>query len=126
MSMVKSKPGDDGERGVIINVASITAFEGQAGQAAYAGSKAAVVGMTLPVARELAQHGIRCVTIAPGAFKTQMTQNVSEEVMSRLVSRVPFPHRMGEPSEFVDLVKTVIENKMLNGTTIRIDAALRL
>ncbi|KAM3181885.1 hypothetical protein ACTXT7_013470 [Hymenolepis weldensis] len=126
LSMAKNDPGEDGERGVIVNIASITAFEGSIGQSAYASSKAAVVGMTLPVARELAQHGIRCVTVAPGAFRTQMTSMVPDEVMSRLLSKIPFPHRMGEPEEFVDLVKTIIENRMLNGTTIRIDAALRL
>lgn len=124
--MAKNSPEEDGERGVIINIASITAFEGSIGQSAYASSKAAVVGMTLPVARELAQYGIRCVTVAPGAFRTQMTSTVPNEVMSRLLSKIPFPHRIGEPEEFVDLVKTIIENRMLNGTTIRIDAALRL
>lgn len=126
LSMAKSIPREDGERGVIINTSSITAFQGVVGLTAYSASKAAIIGMTLPVARELAQYGIRCVTISPGVFRTEMASCSSSETISRVKSLVPFPCRMGEPEEFADLVKSILENRMINGTTISVDAALRL
>lgn len=126
LSMAKNKPWEDGERGVIVNIASVAAFEGSVGQTAYATSKAAIAGMTLPVARELAEHGIRCVSVAPGAFDTQMVSNIPKEVISRLIEKIPYPRRLGQPDEFVNLIHTIIENKMLNGTTIRLDGALRV
>jgi NAD(P)-dependent dehydrogenase (short-subunit alcohol dehydrogenase family) len=119
-------PGPDGERGVIINSASIAAFEGQIGQAAYAASKGGVVALTLPVARELARFGIRVVTIAPGVFETPMVAGFSPEVQETLGKNVPFPARLGQPAEFAALVKHICENTMLNGETIRLDGALRM
>jgi NAD(P)-dependent dehydrogenase (short-subunit alcohol dehydrogenase family) len=119
-------PGDDGERGVIINSASIAAFEGQIGQAAYAASKGGVVALTLPIARELARFGIRVVTIAPGVFETPMVAGFSPEVQEALGKSVPFPARLGQPAEFAALVKHICENTMLNGETIRLDGALRM
>jgi NAD(P)-dependent dehydrogenase (short-subunit alcohol dehydrogenase family) len=119
-------PGPDGERGVIINSASIAAFEGQIGQAAYAASKGGVVALTLPVARELARFGIRVVTIAPGVFETPMVAGFSPEVQEALGKSVPFPARLGQPAEFAALVKHICENTMLNGETIRLDGALRM
>ena len=124
--MIHNDGNEDGEKGVIINTSSVAAFEGQTGQAAYSASKAAVVGMTLPVAREFARHGIRVVTIAPGVFETAMTQGMPENVRASLTDMVPFPRRMGKPWEFAHLVKQIIENPFLNGTTIRLDAALRM
>jgi len=119
-------PGPDGERGVIINSASIAAFEGQIGQAAYAASKGGVVALTLPVARELARFGIRVITIAPGVFETPMVASFSPEVQEALGKSVPFPARLGQPAEFAALVKHICENTMLNGETIRLDGALRM
>jgi NAD(P)-dependent dehydrogenase (short-subunit alcohol dehydrogenase family) len=115
-----------GERGVIINTASIAAFEGQVGQAAYAASKAGIVGLTLPAARELARVGIRVVTIAPGLFETPMMQGLAPDVQESLSSAAPFPMRLGRADEYAALAQHIIENQMLNGTTIRLDAALRL
>jgi NAD(P)-dependent dehydrogenase (short-subunit alcohol dehydrogenase family) len=125
-AIANEAPGPDGERGVIINSASIAAFEGQIGQAAYAASKGGVVALTLPVARELARFGIRVVTIAPGVFKTPMVAGFSPEVQEALGKSVPFPARLGQPTEFAALVKHICENTMLNGETIRLDGALRM
>ncbi|HRK57544.1 MAG TPA: SDR family NAD(P)-dependent oxidoreductase [Burkholderiaceae bacterium] len=118
--------GADGQRGLIINTASIAAFEGQIGQAAYAAAKGGLVAMTLPIARDLAPWGIRCVTIAPGVFATPMVQAMAPEVQARLAGQAPFPARAGEPHEFAQLVKAIIDNPMINGSTIRLDGALRL
>ncbi|HWY73406.1 MAG TPA: SDR family NAD(P)-dependent oxidoreductase [Burkholderiaceae bacterium] len=117
---------DDGERGVIVNTASIAAFEGQIGQVAYSASKGGVVAMTLPMARDLARHAIRCVAIAPGSFETPMLAALKPESHQALASQAPFPARLGRPSEFAHMVRSVIQNVMLNGTTIRLDGALRL
>jgi NAD(P)-dependent dehydrogenase (short-subunit alcohol dehydrogenase family) len=125
-AIAKEAPGEDGERGVIINSASIAAFDGQIGQAAYAASKGGVVALTLPVARELARFGIRVVTIAPGVFATPMVADFSPEVREALAKSVPFPARLGQPAEFAELVKHICENLMLNGETIRLDGALRM
>lgn len=119
-------PGEEGERGVIINTASIAAFEGQIGQAAYAASKSGIVGMTLPIARDLASLGIRNVTIAPGLFDTPMMTSFTDEVRKSLGQSVPFPSRLGRPEEFASLVISIIENVMINGETIRLDGALRM
>lgn len=119
-------PNEDGERGVIVNSASIAAYDGQIGQAAYAASKGGVVALTLPVARELARFGIRVVTIAPGVFATPMVAGFSSEVQDALGKSVPFPARLGQPAEFAALVKHICENTMLNGETIRLDGALRM
>ncbi len=124
--MIGNDADAGGERGVIINTASIAAFDGQIGQAAYAASKAGVVGLTLPVARDLADSGIRAVTIAPGIFDTPMMASFSDEVRASLGNSVPFPRRMGRPGEFAAMVIHVIENSMLNGETIRLDGALRM
>ena len=124
--MAKTEPGADGERGVIVNTASIAAFDGQIGQSAYAASKAAIANLTLPSARELAQHGIRVVTIAPGLFETPMLGTVSTEMQASLSKSVPFPARLGRPLEFAHLVKHIFENIMLNGEVIRLDGALRM
>jgi NAD(P)-dependent dehydrogenase (short-subunit alcohol dehydrogenase family) len=123
---VQSPVTNDGERGVIINTASIAAYEGQVGQAAYSASKAGVVGMTLPVARELKQFGIRVMTIAPGVFQTPMVAGLSEKVSVALSESVPFPSRLGLPQEYAALVLHILENSYLNGETIRLDAALRM
>jgi NAD(P)-dependent dehydrogenase (short-subunit alcohol dehydrogenase family) len=126
-AMAKAVPqGEDGERGVIVNTASIAAFDGQIAQAAYAASKAGVAGMTLPLARELARFGIRVVTVAPGVFETPMMAALPEQVRDALGRSVPFPPRLGRPAEFARLVRHVIENPMLNGEVIRIDGALRM
>ena len=116
----------DGERGVVVNTASVAAFDGQIGQAAYSASKGGVVGMTLPIARELARYGIRVMTIAPGLFLTPMLETLSEEIRASLGAQVPFPSRLGEPAEFAQLVGSIIENPMLNGETIRLDGAIRM
>jgi 3-hydroxyacyl-CoA dehydrogenase / 3-hydroxy-2-methylbutyryl-CoA dehydrogenase len=126
MKMSENAPGPDGERGVIVNTASVAAFDGQIGQAAYSASKAGIVGMTLPVARELAAYGIRIVTIAPGIFDTPMMAGFSDEVRASLGQSIPFPQRMGRPDEFASLVLQVFENTMLNGETIRLDGAIRM
>jgi len=114
------------ERGVIINTASVAAFEGQVGQAAYSASKGGVVGMTLPIARDLAQHAIRVVTIAPGLFMTPMMAGVTEEFRKSLEAQVPFPPRLGDPAEYAALALHIIDNQMLNGETIRLDGAIRM
>jgi NAD(P)-dependent dehydrogenase (short-subunit alcohol dehydrogenase family) len=115
-----------GERGVIINTASVAAFDGQIGQAAYGASKAGVAGMTLPMARDLSRSGIRVMTIAPGIFETPMLMGMPQEVRDALGKMVPFPQRLGMPSEYAHLSKTIIENVMLNGETIRLDGAIRM
>jgi NAD(P)-dependent dehydrogenase (short-subunit alcohol dehydrogenase family) len=125
-AMAKGEPNADGERGVIINTASVAAFDGQIGQAAYAASKAAVVGMTLPVARELARYGIRVMSIAPGIFHTPMVASLTQEIQDSLGKMVPFPPRLGRPDEFANLVRAIIENAMLNGESIRLDGAIRM
>ncbi len=125
-AMMENEPTADGERGVIVMTASVAAFEGQIGQAAYAASKAGVAGMTLPVARELARSGIRVVSIAPGLFETPMMAGFSAEVQESLGRSVPFPPRLGRPAEYAALVAHVCENVMLNGETIRLDGALRM
>ncbi len=119
-------PNAEGERGVIINTASIAAFEGQIGQVAYAASKGGIVGMTLPLARDLARHGIRVVTIAPGVFDTPLLGRLPEEVRRGLEASVPFPQRLGRPEEFARLARQIIENPMLNGEVIRLDGGLRM
>ena len=116
----------DGERGVIINTASVAAFDGQIGQAAYAASKGAIASLTLPAARELARFGIRVMTIAPGIFETQMMAGMTPEVRDSLAAGVPFPPRLGKPAEYAALVRHIIENSMLNGEVIRLDGALRM
>lgn len=118
--------GEDGERGVIINTASVAAFEGQIGQAAYSASKGAVVGMTLPIARELAQWGIRVMTIAPGIFDTPMLSSLPKDVRQSLGAQVPFPPRLGAPREYGLLARHIVENPMLNGEVIRLDGAVRM
>ncbi|QDQ27826.1 SDR family NAD(P)-dependent oxidoreductase [Chitinimonas arctica] len=124
--MSTQTPNAGGERGVIINTASVAAFDGQIGQCAYAASKAAIAGMTLPAARELARFGIRVMTIAPGIFKTPMMASLPEEVQHSLGANVPFPSRMGEPDEYAQLVAAIVGNAMLNGEVIRLDGALRM
>ena len=124
--MAAQPPNEAGERGVLINTASIAAFDGQIGQAAYAASKGAVVGMTLPIARELARSGIRCVTIAPGLFETPMMAGLPQDVQDSLGRTVPFPPRLGRAAEYAALVQHIVENVMLNGETIRLDGALRM
>ena len=119
-------PLEDGERGVIVNTASIAAFEGQVGQAAYAASKAGVVGMTLPAARELARVGVRVVTIAPGLFHTPMVEGLPAEVQQSLAEGIPFPQRLGMPEEYAALVEHIVANRFINGETIRLDGALRM
>jgi NAD(P)-dependent dehydrogenase (short-subunit alcohol dehydrogenase family) len=119
-------PMEDGERGVIVNTASIAAYEGQVGQAAYAASKAGVVGLTLPAARELARSGVRVVTIAPGLIETPMFNGLPDDVRSGLASSVPFPARLGRPDEYAALVLHIAANRFLNGATIRLDGALRM
>jgi NAD(P)-dependent dehydrogenase (short-subunit alcohol dehydrogenase family) len=124
--MATQEPMASGERGVIINTASIAAFDGQIGQAAYSASKGGIVGMTLPIARDLARTGIRVVTIAPGLFDTPLLAGLPEEVRQVLGAQVPFPARLGQPSEYGALAKHIIENEMLNGEVIRLDGALRM
>jgi len=125
-AMAKTEAGESGERGVIINTASVAAFDGQIGQAAYASSKAAVVGLTLPMARDLSRNGIRVMTIAPGIFETPMLLGMPAEVQDALGKMVPFPSRLGKPNEYAQLAKAIIENQMLNGETIRLDGAIRM
>ncbi|MDY0206577.1 MAG: SDR family NAD(P)-dependent oxidoreductase [Pseudomonas sp.] len=124
--MQHNTEGESGERGVIINTASVAAYDGQIGQVAYAASKGGVVSMTLPIARELARFGIRVMTIAPGLFKTPMMATLSQEIQDSLGAAVPFPARLGEPCEYALLVQQIIENTMLNGEVIRLDGAIRL
>jgi NAD(P)-dependent dehydrogenase (short-subunit alcohol dehydrogenase family) len=125
-AMAREEPGEDGERGVIVNTASVAAFDGQIGQAAYAASKGGVAAMTLPIARELAKFGIRVATIAPGIFETPMMAGFAAEVQESLAKSVPFPQRLGKPEEYAALVKHICENRMLNGETIRLDGAIRM
>ena len=125
-AIVKEEPDADGERGVIINTASIAAFDGQIGQAAYAASKGGVAALTLPVARELARFGVRVVTIAPGIFETPMMAGLPQDVQDSLGKTVPFPPRLGRPAEYASLVRHICENTMLNGEVIRLDGALRM
>jgi len=122
----KQEPGADGERGIVVSTASVAAFDGQIGQAAYAASKGGVAAMTLPIARELARFGIRVVTIAPGIFQTPMMAGMPQEVQDSLGRSVPFPPRLGKPAEFAALVRHICENVMLNGEIIRLDGALRM
>lgn len=124
--MQNREPNEDGERGVIISTASIAAFDGQIGQAAYSASKGGIVAMTLPAARELARFGIRVLTIAPGLFMTPMMASLPEEAQKSLAATLPFPSRLGKPSEYARLVKEMVENPILNGEVIRIDSALRM
>jgi NAD(P)-dependent dehydrogenase (short-subunit alcohol dehydrogenase family) len=125
-AMSKGAPNADGERGVIVNTASVAAFDGQIGQAAYAASKGGIVGMTLPIARELARFGIRVVTIAPGIFHTPMMAALPPDVQEALGKMVPFPSRLGRPEEFASLVAEIVRNPMLNGEVIRLDGAIRM
>lgn len=122
----ENEPNQDGQRGVIVNTASVAAYDGQIGQAAYAASKAAVVGMTLPIARDLSTQGIRICTIAPGLFDTPMLQSLPDKVRAFLAKTVPFPQRLGNPSEFAQMVEAIVDNPLLNGETIRLDGALRM
>ncbi len=126
MKMSENNPNSEKERGVIVNTASVAAYDGQVGQAGYAASKSGVVGMTLPIARDLASYGIRNVTIAPGIFDTPMMASFSDELRTSLGQSVPFPQRLGRPEEFAAMVLHVIENTMLNGETIRLDGAIRM
>ena len=125
-AIAESSAEADGERGVIINTASVAAFDGQIGQAAYAASKGAIASLTLPAARELARFGIRVMTIAPGIFETPMMAGMTPEVRDSLAAGVPFPPRLGKPDEYASLVRHIIENSMLNGEVIRLDGALRM
>ena len=125
-AMVKGKPNAAGERGVIVNTASVAAYDGQIGQAAYSASKGGIVGMTLPIARDLSRDGIRECTIAPGLFETPMMDTLPKEVQEALGKMVPFPARLGRPTEYAALARHIIENEMLNGETIRLDGAIRL
>jgi NAD(P)-dependent dehydrogenase (short-subunit alcohol dehydrogenase family) len=125
-AMAKNAPNDEGERGVIVNTASVAAFDGQIGQAAYSASKAGVAGMTLPIARDLARNGVRVMTIAPGLFQTPMVGQIPPEIAESLGKMVPFPPRLGRPSEFASLVAEIVRNVMLNGEVIRLDGAIRM
>ncbi|MCL4252460.1 MAG: 3-hydroxyacyl-CoA dehydrogenase [Anaerolineae bacterium] len=125
-AMESNTPNENGERGVIVNTASVAAYDGQIGQAAYSASKGGIVGMTLPIARDLARSGIRVVTIAPGLFNTPLLAALPEEARLSLGQQVPFPSRLGEPSEYALLVSSIIENPMLNGEVIRLDGAIRM
>src|SRR5262249_24462301 len=124
--MSASAPDEEGERGVIVNTASVAAFEGQIGQAAYSASKGGIAAMTLPIARELARYGIRVVTIAPGLFDTPLMAGLPEAARTSLGQSVPFPARLSRPDEYAQLVRQIIENRMLNGSVIRLDGALRM
>jgi NAD(P)-dependent dehydrogenase (short-subunit alcohol dehydrogenase family) len=125
-AMCRNEPEPTGERGVLINTASVAAFDGQIGQAAYSASKGGIVGMTLPIARDLARNGIRCMTIAPGIFGTPMMFGMPQDVQDALAASVPFPSRLGTPQDYANLARHVIENEMLNGEVIRLDGAIRL
>ena len=124
--MQHNAPGEDGERGVIVNTASVAAYEGQIGQAAYSASKGGVVAMTLPMARELSRFGIRVMTVAPGIFWTPMVDGMPEDVQKSLGASIPFPSRLGKPEEFAETVAFIVQNRYLNGETIRLDGAVRL
>ena len=121
-----NEPGESGERGIIVNTASVAAFDGQIGQAAYSASKGGIVAMTLPIAREFARFGIRVMTIAPGIFETPMLEGLPEDAKESLGQQIPFPSRLGKPEEYASLVKQIIENQMLNGEVIRLDGAIRM
>ena len=125
-AMAKASPNAGGERGVIVNTASVAAFDGQIGQAAYAASKGAIVGMTLPIARDLSRNGIRVCSIAPGIFETPMLAGLPKEAQDSLGNQVPFPSRLGRPAEYAQLVKAIVEIEMLNAETIRLDGAIRM
>ena len=125
-SMAKGQPNGAGERGVIINTASVAAYDGQIGQAAYSASKGGIVGMTLPIARDLSREGIRVVTIAPGLFLTPLLMGLPPDAQDSLGKQVPFPPRLGRPEEYAALARHIIENEMLNGETIRLDGAIRM
>jgi NAD(P)-dependent dehydrogenase (short-subunit alcohol dehydrogenase family) len=125
-AMISGEPAEDGERGVCVHTASVAAFDGQVGQIAYSASKGGIVGMTLPAARDLSQYGIRVNTIAPGLFDTPLLAALPEEARQKLGAGVPFPQRLGQPSEYAQLVCHIVENRMLNGETIRLDGALRM
>ncbi|WP_416137304.1 SDR family NAD(P)-dependent oxidoreductase [Halomonas sp. HK25] len=125
-AMAGNAPGEDGERGVIINTASIAAMDGQVGQCAYSASKAGVVGMSLPAARELSRHGVRVMAIAPGVFETPMMSEIPDEAAQALAAAVPFPKRLGRPDEFARLAEQIITNPMLNGEVIRLDGGIRM
>src|SRR5881392_4439260 len=125
-AMSGAEPDEEGERGVVINTASIAAFDGQIGQAAYSASKGGVVGMTLPIARDLSSLGIRVCTIAPGLFLTPMMMGLSAEAQKSLGAQVPFPPRLGDPKEYAQLAMSIVANHMLNGETIRLDGAIRM
>jgi len=126
MSTGEVRPDTTGERGVIVNTASVAAFDGQIGQAAYSASKGGIVGMTLPIARELARYGIRVVTIAPGIFDTPLLAGLPEAARESLGQQIPYPPRLGRPDEFAALARHIVENEMLNGETIRLDGAIRM
>jgi NAD(P)-dependent dehydrogenase (short-subunit alcohol dehydrogenase family) len=125
-AIARSEPQDDGLRGVVVMTSSISAFEGQVGQAAYAASKGGVASLTLPLARELGQHGIRVVSVAPGVFDTAMMQAAPDKVRQSLIDQIPFPHRLGQAEEFASFVCHIFENNMLNGCVLRLDGALRM
>jgi NAD(P)-dependent dehydrogenase (short-subunit alcohol dehydrogenase family) len=125
-AMAKAGPNAAGERGVIVNTASVAAFDGQIGQVAYAASKGGIAALTLPAARELARHGIRVITIAPGIFETPMLRGLPEAVQQSLAASVPFPKRLGRPEEYAALVRHILDNPMLNGEVIRLDGAIRM
>lgn len=125
-AMMTNEPNEHGERGVIVNTASVAAFDGQIGQAAYSASKSGIVGMTLPIARDLASYGIRVMTIAPGIFDTPLMNSAPEALKEALGKQIPFPSRLGEADEYAHLVKAIFENPMLNGETIRLDGAIRM
>ncbi|MEJ2534933.1 MAG: SDR family oxidoreductase, partial [Gammaproteobacteria bacterium] len=125
-AMEANEPNADGERGVIINTASVAAYEGQIGQAAYSASKGGIVGMTLPIAREFARFGVRVMSIAPGIFWTPMVDGMPEHIQESLAASIPFPSRLGKPEEFAELAAHIVENGYFNGETIRLDGAVRL
>ncbi|HEY0877202.1 MAG TPA: 3-hydroxyacyl-CoA dehydrogenase [Zeimonas sp.] len=125
-AMVRNEPNDEGERGVVVNTASVAAFDGQIGQAAYSASKGGIVGMTLPIARDLSRDGVRVVTIAPGLFLTPLMDSLPKDVQESLGRQVPFPSRLGRPEEYAQLVEQIFQNTMLNGETIRLDGAIRM
>ena len=125
-SMQHNAPGNDNERGVIVNTASIAAYEGQIGQAAYSASKGGIIGMTLPMAREFARIGVRVMTVAPGVFHTPMVDGMKPEVYASLCAQVPYPSRLGTPEEFADTVAFILQNRYMNGSVIRVDGAIRL
>jgi len=126
IAMAKGQPNAAGERGVIVNTASVAAFDGQIGQAAYSASKGGVVGMTLPIARDLSRDAIRVCTIAPGIFETPMLLGMPKDVQDALAKQVPFPQRLGRPADYAQLVRSIVENEMLNGEVIRLDGAIRM